>query len=96
MIDSGEENDIVLDILARVREEFPEISEERALEIERGIRRDWGGERLHIAKDMKRRPHERKRIRDKVKKHGVAKTMKEERGISRATLYRMLAEDDAD
>lgn len=42
--------DIVRDILARIMAASSSLSEEMALEIERQIRRDWGGDRVYIAR----------------------------------------------
>ena len=42
--------DIVRYILARIMAAAPSLSEDLALEIERQIRRDWGGDRVYIAR----------------------------------------------
>jgi len=44
-----DENDVVLDIMTRVREMFT-ADAAQLQELEAGVRRDWGGERPYIAK----------------------------------------------
>lgn len=44
-----DENDLVHDILYRVRRMF-DLPEEKLVEVEQGVRQDWGGERPYIAR----------------------------------------------
>jgi len=78
-----------------VRTAIPEFSEAHAREIERQIRTDWGGERPYIGKDMKRKKHERQRIKDKLRKHNIDEVSRSD-GVSRRTLYRLLKEKNED
>lgn len=84
------EDDVILDFIARVRRMVPEFTDEQARELEMQLRRDRGGTQPYIGKDMSRRPHEKKRLREKLKTRTVDQVAKEE-GISRRTIYRMLS-----
>jgi len=92
---ANEEDDIIIDIIARVRLAVPGFSDEQALALEKQIRHDWGGERPYIAKDHRRRPHERKRLREKLKTSSVVDLAKTE-PVSRRTLYRLLSSSESD
>ena len=87
---SAPEKDIVRCIIDWMMQHEPSITEQLALECEREIRREWGGERPYIAADAKRQPH----VRDKVISDALTDTPTPEilrrHGISRSTMYRML------
>lgn len=54
MVNSNNRNDIVLDILGRVQEALAEakgeLTPELVKSVEAGVRADWGGDRVFIAK----------------------------------------------
>lgn len=54
MVNSNNRNDIVLDILGRVQEALAEakgeLTPELVKSVETGVRADWGGDRVFIAK----------------------------------------------
>lgn len=87
----GEKLDIVRDILIRAMAAAPSLTEEVALEIERSVRMDYGGNEVYVRKDMK----------NDVDKDAVVRTYVDEGveaardrfGISRASLYRLLKRD---
>ena len=97
----GERDDIVRDILRRVMESLSSTSESgfsdgMAVEIERQVRRDWGGERPYIAHDNDTRRAERD---DKIRaawqagQHDVA-SLATRFGISSRQVRRIVALDE--
>lgn len=82
--------DFVHDVVERVRARHPGMTEQEALDLEREIRQAWGGERVFVAKDMRRRHH----VRAAIVADGLTSAPTEQiltkHGISRSTLYRLM------
>ncbi|OGS97983.1 MAG: hypothetical protein A3F73_01225 [Gallionellales bacterium RIFCSPLOWO2_12_FULL_59_22] len=64
--------DLIECLLQAVREMQPSFTEEQALQIEQQFRRDWGGERVNIAK---RAENGTKPDREVAKGNGISRSM---------------------
>ena len=82
--------DIVDDILRRVRESSPSLTNDMSRQIELSIRRDYGGSRVYVRQTCR---SEQKEKSEKIALeyiNGSVDQVTERFGISRATLYRMI------
>lgn len=91
------ETDIIEDLLAMVRAEFPQCTDQQAASMDERVRAMWGGQRIHIAKNKHRRAGRGAHAPEVLQSAytdalGPAPTAEVTRrnGISRATLYRLL------
>jgi len=82
--------DIVSAMLALIRTTVA-ITEEQAQSIEQKIRHEWGGEQVTVQKRAPLMEAKKQRAAADAG-HKSKKQICEEQGISRATLYRCLAE----
>lgn len=86
--------DIIQYVLAQVKQQVPEFTEEMSVRIECEVRKVWGGEHVTIAK----RGPVLERIKAQVQREYGSKTIAElqrdTNGLSRATLYRWIKEAD--
>jgi len=82
--------DMIKDLLDLVKREMPSFTDGQADQIEKQIRRMWGGERFTVAKKAPRKKKEviRKAVQE-AKSAGVEAASKNF-GISRRTIYRWL------
>lgn len=82
--------DLIECLLQAVREVQPSFTEEQALQIEQQFRRDWGGERVNIAKRAPLLRRARVRVLTEI---GTKpdKEVAKGNGISRRTMYRWLS-----
>jgi len=87
------EEDLVSDLLGKVREVQPMVTEEQALEVERAIRQKWGGDDVYIAKDIRRTARARAKMKVAVAVRGTTPDVAHEHGVTRRTLYRLLKKD---
>lgn len=92
------EKDIVRDVLDRLMQHEPCITEEVALRVEREVRAHWGGEEVRIAKTVDRkvgRPSVSQAVASEIFKdwlignESTSEVTRKHR-ISRATLYRLM------
>jgi DNA invertase Pin-like site-specific DNA recombinase len=91
------DSDIIEDLLAMVRAEFPQCTDQQADRMDERIRSLWGGQRTHIAKNKHRKPGRAAKPPEVLQRAyadalGPAPTSEVTRrnGVSRATLYRLL------
>lgn len=96
--------DIVRDyterVIERLRKWSPSVPKEVIEQIVRDIsqvepemRRDWGGDRAYIAKDVARERHQR--IRQDLASGSQVSEVQKKHGISRWMIYRLLRDGDA-
>lgn len=84
------EPDIVLTILASVKTRV-QLTREQERDIEREIRLEYGGMRVRIAKRGKHlTPEQRREVFRQGLSSASDREIIEDRGISRATLYRLM------
>lgn len=83
------DDDIVIDILMRLSRAIghDRLPDTIVSQVEREVRRDWGGERPYVAK--KAHVRDRERIVRQARERGVEQAAREN-GISRRTVYRLL------
>jgi hypothetical protein len=89
--------DLIEYLLAMVRAEFPQCTDGQADHIDERVRAVWGGQRVHIAKHL-RRKRGRPPTAPEVLQRAYADALGTEpthsitsrHGISRATLYRLV------
>jgi Mor family transcriptional regulator len=82
-----ERRDILRRILDRIQEMQPSISEEQAVEIEKQIRQEYGGDEGYI---QKKSAAERRKKIERMFDGRNAEEVQQSMGISRATFYRSL------
>lgn len=89
--------DLIEDLLAMVRAEFPQCTDAQADSMDERIRALWGGQRLHIAKHRHRKPGRAAKDPAALQRayaDALGTASNEEvirrHGISRATLYRLV------
>lgn len=93
----SDEGDLIEDLLAMVRAEFPQCTDSQADRMDERIRELWGGQRLHIAKHKHRKPGRvakdpqvlQRAYADAIGPEPTAEVTRRH-GISRSTLYRLV------
>jgi hypothetical protein len=81
--------DLIRHLLQMVMEVQPSFSEELAMQIEQQMRHEYGGEQLKIAKRAPMLREARAKVRAEIGVKSV-KTLQQEHGVSRATIYRWI------
>jgi len=82
-------DDIVNDMLERVRQACPDITENQLSVIEHQIRNDWGGNETYIQKKRISTAQKQKAVDEYIGGRPV-EVIRKKTGVSRSTLYRHL------
>lgn len=89
--------DLIQTLLAMVRAEFPQCTDDQAAQLDARTRAVWGGQRVHIPKNSHRRagnqakpPETLQRAYTDALGAEPTEVITTRHGISRATLYRLM------
>lgn len=83
------DDDFVLEMLARIQAAGVALTDDVALSLEREIRRDYGGASVYIGKSVKIEDKKALAMAD-LKNNVSIEQVSVKHGISRASLYRLL------
>lgn len=91
------EPDLIEDLLAMVRAEFPACTTEITNHLDERIRALWGGQRVHIAKTAHRKPGRHAKAPEVLQRAYIdalgpepTEVVTRRHGISRSALYRLM------
>jgi Mor family transcriptional regulator len=82
-------DDLIKDVLDKVRQADPSFTEEMAKRIEEQVRNEWGGADVYIAKRRIPETAKEQAVKDYLDNKPIPDIQKN-KGLSRSTLYRAL------
>lgn len=81
--------DLIKDVLDKVKRADPSFTEEMAKRIEEQVRNEWGGSEIYIAKKRIPETAKQQAVKDYLDNKPIPEIQKN-KGISRSTLYRAI------